>query len=242
VDSELLEAAVELMLSLQNKDGGWATYELQRGGAWLELLNPSQVFHKIMVDYSWVECTSACIQALILACQRFPGRFNRRIYRAVQRGVRFLKSQQRVDGSWEGAWAICFTYGTWFAVTGLLAAGIERSDPSIQRACDFLVRHQNPKDGGWGEHYSSCLERNYITLPESHVVNTAWALLTLVRGGRKDSQAAKRGASLLIAKQQPNGDWPQQQMIGIFNRSTSINYDNYRRYFPIWALSELSSC
>lgn len=30
---------------------------------------------------------------------------------------------QRRDGSWYGSWACCFTYGTWFGVEGLVAAG-----------------------------------------------------------------------------------------------------------------------
>lgn len=32
------------MLSMQNADGGFATYEDKRGGITLELLNPSEVF------------------------------------------------------------------------------------------------------------------------------------------------------------------------------------------------------
>ena len=63
IPEDLQRASIRLILSWQNEDGGWATYEKQRGGAWLEALNPSQVFGDIMVDYSYVECTSACIQA-----------------------------------------------------------------------------------------------------------------------------------------------------------------------------------
>jgi len=31
---------------MQNSSGGYATYELVRGPAWLELLNPAEVFGK----------------------------------------------------------------------------------------------------------------------------------------------------------------------------------------------------
>jgi hypothetical protein len=27
--------------------------------------------------------------------------------------------------------------------------------------------------------------------------------------------------------------------VGVFNRTCLIDYDNYRRHFPLWALSEL---
>jgi lanosterol synthase len=32
------------MLNMQNKDGGFASYERIRGPAWLEWLNPAEVF------------------------------------------------------------------------------------------------------------------------------------------------------------------------------------------------------
>ncbi|HKO95241.1 MAG TPA: prenyltransferase/squalene oxidase repeat-containing protein, partial [Polyangiaceae bacterium] len=66
-----LDAAAELILSMQNQDGGWATYELTRGPAWLEQLNASDCFRDIMIDYSYVECTSACMQALRAYGERF---------------------------------------------------------------------------------------------------------------------------------------------------------------------------
>jgi squalene/oxidosqualene cyclase-like protein len=239
VPAELLEAAVELILSFQNRDGSWSTYELKRGGDWLELLNPSCAFADIMVDYGYVECTSACVQALTRGRARFPGRFDRRIARAVRRGQRFLRRAQRPDGSFEGSWAVCFTYGTWFGVWGLMAAGADADDPAVARACAFLEAHQNA-DGGWGEHYRSCLERRYVPR-ESQAVNTAWALLTLTRAGRGDTPAAHRAARFLVERQQPDGDWPREAMVGVFNKTTLINYENYRRYFPLWALGTVSS-
>lgn len=43
---------------------GFATYETKRGGKMLEMLNPSEVFGDIMIDYPYVELTSSVIQAL----------------------------------------------------------------------------------------------------------------------------------------------------------------------------------
>ena len=64
IGKERLQDACDVILSYQNSDGGWATYENNRGYRWYELLNPSEVFGDIMIDYSYVECTSACITAL----------------------------------------------------------------------------------------------------------------------------------------------------------------------------------
>jgi squalene cyclase len=55
-----------------------------------------------------------------------------------------------------GSWAVCFTYGTWFGVKGLVAAGKNFNNcSSIRQACDFLLSKQLPS-GGWGESYLSC--------------------------------------------------------------------------------------
>ncbi|MFZ5442652.1 MAG: terpene cyclase/mutase family protein [Myxococcota bacterium] len=231
----LLRDAVRLILSWQNADGGWPTYEPQRGGAWLEALNPSQVFGDIMVDYSFVECTSACLQALVKAKRRFPGEFD--LDEPIARGVDFLRRAQRADGSFEGSWAVCFTYGTWFGVSGLLAAGASREDPAVQRAVRFLLDKQRP-DGSWSEHGDACRERRWLDGAEGHAAQTAWALSTLIRAGCGDGAALERAVAWLCSRQLEDGSWPREAMVGVFNRTCLINYDCYRHYFPMWALAE----
>ena len=70
----------------------------------------------------------------------------------------------------------------------------------------------------------------------SGVVNTAWALLALSSARVSDTKAIKRGVAYLMKRQLPSGDWPQEGIIGIFNRSIGITYTTYRNTFPIWAL------
>jgi len=54
-----------------------------------------------------------------------------------------------------GSWGICFTYGTWFGVKGLVSSGRSFSDCSnIRKASEFLLSKQLPS-GGWGESYLS---------------------------------------------------------------------------------------
>ncbi|XP_027950561.1 lanosterol synthase isoform X2 [Eumetopias jubatus] len=72
VARERLYDAVAVLLNMRNSDGGFATYETKRGGHLLELLNPSEVFGDIMIDYTYVECTSAVMQALKLFHECFP--------------------------------------------------------------------------------------------------------------------------------------------------------------------------
>lgn len=237
IPEDLLRDSVRLMLSWQNDDGGWASYERQRGGPWIEALNPSQVFGDIMVDYSYVECSSSVMQGLAAAKKRFPGEFDAEIDRALERGVAFLRAKQRDDGSFEGSWAVCFTYGTWFGVSGLLSAGVSHRDPAIVRACEFLLGKQRA-DGAWGEHHTSCGERRWVDHPEGHSANTSWALMTLVRAKCSDRAAMQRAAQWLMDRQSSDGSWPRESLVGVFNRTCMINYDNYRLYFPLWALGE----
>ena len=236
VTQQNLRAAARLLLHFQNPDGGWPTYERRRAGPWLERLNPSGVFAGIMVDHSHVECTGSCLEALALAARRFPDLEPRRVRRALRGGGRYLRRRQQPGGGWPGAWGVCFTYGTWFAVRGLLAVGAGCQDQAVERACTFLRVYQR-RDGAWGEHPDSCKTLRYTEHPEGQAVNTAWALLTLVMAGQGGGDAASRAADFLVRRQREDGDWPREALKGVFNRTTLIDYDNYRRIFPLWALA-----
>jgi hypothetical protein len=62
-------------------------------------------------------------------------------------------------------------------------------------------------------------------------------VLALVAARCDDHRAIRRGVKCLLAKQTPAGDWPQESIAGVFNRSCAITYSNYRNSFSIWALA-----
>lgn len=240
IDAGRLRDAAELLLSWQNEDGGWATYEKMRGPAWLEALNPSDVFSGIMVDYSYVECTSASVQALVAYRDAYAATTSRRmaaqLTRAIERGRDFLFAKQHADGSWEGSWGVCFTYGTWFALAGLRAAGVPTGHPALQSGARFIEGKQRA-DGSWSETVESCRQRRYVEAESGQAVQTSWALLALLAAGRKDSEAIRRGTEFLKLRQLPDGTWPRERLAGVFNKTCAIHYDVYLRVFPIWALA-----
>ena len=154
----------------------------------------------------------------------------------MKRAEKFLRKAQRADGSFEGSWAVCFTYGTWFGISGLRAAGASPNDPAIARACAFLASKQRP-DGSFGEHGDSCRERRWVEAAEGQVVQTAWALSALVRAGQMPREAGK-AAEFLLGRQREDGSYAREPMVGVFNKTCLIDYDNYRHVFPLWALAE----
>ncbi|XP_061698443.1 lanosterol synthase isoform X2 [Syngnathoides biaculeatus] len=243
VAPERLCDAVNVLLSMRNSDGGFATYETKRGGRLLELLNPSEVFGDIMIDYTYVECTSAVMQALSHFHTIHPEHRTEEIRTTLAEGLDYCRRVQRPDGSWEGSWGVCFTYGTWFGLEAFACMGHSyqrNACAEVRRACQFLLSHQMP-DGGWGEDFESCEQRRYVQSDSAQIHNTCWALLGLMAVRHPDQQVIERGIQLLIDKQLPNGDWPQENISGVFNKSCAISYTSYRNVFPIWTLGRFAA-
>jgi len=240
ISDERIKLAVDVILSYQNKDGGWPTYELSRAPKWLEKLNPSEVFADIMIDYSWTECSSACVNALLEIKECYPDYKHTQIDTALTRGLQFIMQQQREEGSWYGGWAVCFTYATWFAIEALVH-GKDYIDATLQtdcinKACQFLLSKQM-SDGGWGETFESCARMTYNQAKTSQVINTAWAVLALQVANVPNEEAIQRGIDLILSRQLDNGDWAQENISGVFNYNCMITYSAYRNIFPIWALN-----
>uniref|UniRef100_A0A8C9ZKN7 Terpene cyclase/mutase family member n=1 Tax=Sander lucioperca TaxID=283035 RepID=A0A8C9ZKN7_SANLU len=232
------------LLSMKNSDGGFATYETKRGGRLLELLNPSEVFGDIIIDYTYVECTSAVMQALRHFQKAYPDHRAQEIRSTLREGLEYCRKVQRPDGSWEGSWGVCFTYGIWFGLEAFACMGhiYQEEDVCVEvhKACQFLLDRQM-SDGGWGEDFESCEQRRYVQSSSAQIHNTCWALLGLMAVRHPDRRAIERGVKLLIDNQLPNGDWPQENIAGVFNKSCAISYTSYRNVFTVWTLGRFST-
>ena len=237
-DSRLALAA-DFILSRQNADAGFGTYERRRGGRLLETVNPSEMFGQCMTEGSYIECTSSAVKALSRFRAHYPAWQRATVDRAITRACRFLRSRQRADGSYPGFWGINFTYAIFFVLEALCEAGVPANDTLLQRAAQWLVARQRP-DGGWGEHFESCLDSVYREHPQSQAVMTAWALLALLPVVGPGSDAVERGVRWLRERQSPDGSWPGEAVNGVFFGSAMLDYRLYRIYFPAWALARHS--
>ena len=229
--------SIDLLLTMQNKDGGFASYETINGPSFLELINPAEVFGDIMIEYSYPECTTSVVTAL-LKFRKIDDYRRDDIDRTVEKAVDYILRKQRPDGSWYGSWAICFTYAQLFALESLALAGLTYDNcPAVKKACEFLMSKQQ-EDGGWGETYKvsnsrlvhhvfgadrfsgqSCETGEYSQAHESQVVQTAWVVIGLLHAKFPDQDAIKRAVKLIMSRQLPDGSWKQEQIEGIFNRN-----------------------
>jgi len=239
VSERRLFDAVDVLLTMQNSCGGFASYELVRApSSILELINPAEVFGNIMTEYTYPECTTSAVTALSIFRQHFPEYRKNEIETTVRRAIGYISKSQRDDGSWFGSWGICFTYATMFAIECLSLNGeTYHSSEKVRKACEFL-RSKQKLDGGWGETYMSCVTGTYAEHPESQVVQTAWALLGLIHGKYPKRQPLERAVRLIMSRQLPDGSWAQESIEGIFNKTCAIAYPNFKFSFTIWALGK----
>lgn len=236
---ERLAGAAEFILDRQNPDGGFGTYERRRGPAFLERLNPSEMFGQCMTERSYIECTASCLKSLAGLSRHLPGdRWGRRIAGARRRALAFLRRGQRQDGSYPGFWGINFIYATSFVLRAFAADGQPDTDPAVRRALAWLEARQRP-DGGWGEHHSGCLDERYVENPQSLISSTSWALLGLLAFGRPERPAIARGLAWLQARKGRDGTLPRESVNGVFFGSAMLEYALYNASFGTWALGHL---
>jgi squalene-hopene/tetraprenyl-beta-curcumene cyclase len=220
-----VDRAIAWMEGMQSRDGGWGAFDADNTRR-LPTKLPFCDFGEV------VDPPSADVTAHIVEALAAEGRSG---MDATRRGVDWLLRAQEPDGSWFGRWGANYVYGTGAAVPALIAAGIDATDPRIERAVMWLADHQNT-DGGWGEDLRSYVDPAWAGRGVSTASQTAWALMALLAADGP-GDVIDRGVAYLVGTQRPDGGWDEDQFTGTgFPGDFYINYHLYRLVFPISAL------
>ncbi len=220
---------VDWLLSMQNRDGGWAAFAKNTDLGILRHL-PIEGADAAATDPSTADLTGRTLEFLgnHAGMKLETGR--------IQRAIAWLLRHQQADGSWYGRWGISYIYGTWAAVTGLTAAGLPGDHPAIRKAVAWLLRIQNP-DGGWGESCRSDIVKKYAPLGASTPSQTAWAVDALIAGEQKPTAELERGIRYLLLSQNKL-DWTAAYPTGAgLPDGLYIHYHSYRYIWPLLALA-----
>jgi len=224
---EPLAKAVNWIIGMQSKDGGWGAFDINNNHTYLNDIPFAD--HGALLDPSTSDVTGRCVEALSMLgyCRNFP---------PVAKAIKFLRAQQEECGAWFGRWGVNYIYGTWSVLVGLKQAGEDMNQPYIQKAAAWLRSTQN-LDGGWGETCRSYNDASLAGMGKSTPSQTAWAIMALMSVAGHDEGAVIRGVDYLMRTQRASGNWDEKFFTGTgFPRVFYLKYHGYRLYFPLWAL------
>ena len=179
---------VDWLLAMQNRDGGWAAYDVNIDNQVLTKLPFAD--HNAMLDPSCADITARVLELLGTLGYRDD-------HPAIVRALDYLWGTQEPEGCWYGRWGVNYIYGTWQVLQGLATLEFPMDDPRIQRAVAWLESVQQ-SPGAWGETCRSYDDPSLKGTGEPTPSQTAWATLGLIAAGRARSEAVRRGIDYLV--------------------------------------------
>lgn len=225
---EGLDRAIEWIVGMQSKDGGWGSFDADNTHFYLNHIPFAD--HGALLDPPTEDVTARCV-SMLAQLDRESGKAS------IRCGLAFLREAQQPDGSWFGRWGTNYVYGTWSVLCAFNAAGEDMAAPHIRKAISWLESRQRP-DGGWGEDGASYWSKTKDTVKASTPSQTAWAVLGLMAAGDVDSPTVRRGIEFLLGAPRDGAQWDEPWFTAVgFPRVFYLRYHGYSVYFPLWALA-----
>ncbi|WP_274650575.1 prenyltransferase/squalene oxidase repeat-containing protein [Paenibacillus humicola] len=224
---------LQWLLALQNDDGGWGAFERNCDSPLVKWL-PLDGAGDAAADPSSADLTGRALEYLggtAGLTVRLP---------FIRRAADWLYLNQEPNGSWYGRWGVCYLYGTWAALTGLIAVGENPRHPQIRKAAEWL-RYIQHDDGGFGESCVSDRVKRFVQLPLSTVTQTAWALDALVAVQDRPDESARKAADYLLRNVGTDGPAARYPTGGALPGQMYTRYESYPLVWPLLALAHYRS-
>ncbi len=223
-----IAAGANWINGMQSKDGGFAAFDTDTDAKWLNQLPLADV--EAVTDPSCPDLTGRVLEMLgaLGHTEEHP---------VARRAIEWLRRNQSPEGSWWGRWGVNHIYGTFSALAGLRAIGVDLAQPWIRRAVEWLKSRQNA-DGGWGESCLSDKDPGWRGRGTSTASQTAWALIGILAGEHDLDDSLLRGVRWLLERQNCAGSWDENAFTGNgFPNHFYMRYYLYPHYFPLLALA-----
>lgn len=244
-NSDSVTAALEWTLGMQNRDGGWAAFDLNNDKIFLNKIPFSDMDSPC--DPSSADVTGRVLEAFGLLDRisldvKIKEDLMRRMRFACESAIIYLASTQEPTGAWYGRWGCNYIYGTSNVLCGL--AYFARDNPRVQNlvkpAVSWLLSVQNT-DGGWGEDLDTYIYPKRAGCGSSTASQTAWGAMALLAHLSKHDKAIERSVAYLVRSQtdrEGNGStWPEVGHLGTdFPGHFYLGYTLYPHFFPMMAL------
>ena len=218
------------LLSMQGKDGGWASWDRDDRG-WQRVLQGGEWFFQDKACPVLTFRTAALLQQVAKHPPAGLAELAERCTQASRAGFAFCRASE-VGGRWLCRWFTHYIYGTCYGVRASLGHKELVSD-----ALTWFTRIAQ-SDGGFGESPNALKEGRYVPAPSS-AFHTACVLRVFVKAGEHAHPTAQRALRWLLGAQRADGAWRDRDAFasgipGVWY----VNFSGTPTYYAAMALQD----
>ena len=221
---QCLERTRKWIISMQSKNGGWGAFDIDNTKYYLNSIPFAD--HGALLDPPTADVSARCISFL-------KQQDNPESDFSINKGLKYLLSEQEDDGSWYGRWGTNYIYGTWSVVSALNLLDFPQKEDVFKKVSNYLKGMQK-SDGGWGEDGKSYYKGFESFSKNSTPSQTAWAVIALISIGEMNCKAVEKGIKFLLKN---NLNWSEESYTAVgFPKVFYLKYHGYSKYFPLLTL------
>lgn len=232
-----IQKTFEWILSMQNSDGGFPTWEKENSwffqklpkniSQWIKAAGFSKHSSEVFLSESVPEHTARILIHLQEALDRNLHILSnkdlaQKIQNSIESGFRYLLQQQNPDGSFESTWYVNYLIGTSMVLPALTLGPPLKTKSNIQQALEFIFQNQN-QDGGFSESPWSFEENRVVPLSQSSPTQTGIILSQILLFNQKSNYAywdqiqkpIESGIQYLLSTQSPHGSWDDSTLVAV---------------------------